>query len=98
MAGVNKTISGVGKGLFGWAARYIGWLTLTALVTLGGALVLMIFKDWTIKSLLTSMIAWPVLGFAMLVAVPIAFLRVGGVYLYTAVGGGILYNLILLIS
>jgi hypothetical protein len=98
MAAVGKTTSGAGKGLFGWFIRYVGWLALTTLVTLGGALVLMTFKDWTLKSLVTSMLAWPVLGLAMLVAIPIAFLRVGRFYLYTAIGGGLLYNLILLMA
>jgi hypothetical protein len=31
--------------------------------------------------------ACPALGVAMVVAIPIAFLRVGRVYLYTAIGG-----------
>jgi hypothetical protein len=61
-------------------------------------MVLMLFKDWTVKSLFTSMIAWPALGMAMLVAAPIALLPVGRFYLYSALGGGLLYNLMLLIA
>jgi hypothetical protein len=41
--------------------------------------------------------AWPVLGMAMVVAILIAFLRVGRAYLYTAIGGGRLQNLLLLL-
>jgi len=98
MSGVKGKITKIGGALIGWMARYFGWLLLTGLVTLGGAAVLMLFKDWTIKSLFTSMMAWPALGLSMLVAIPIAFLRVGRIYLYSALGGGLLYNLILLIS
>jgi hypothetical protein len=79
-------------------AKYVGWLLITGFFTLGGAMILMLFKDWTIKSLFTSMMAWPVLGLAMMVAVPMAMLPVGRIYLFSAVGGGLLYNLILLIA
>jgi len=65
---------------------------------LGGALVLMLFKDWTRKALLTSMMAWPALAFGMVLAVPIAVLPVGRFFLASAVGGGLLYNLILLVA
>jgi hypothetical protein len=89
--------AGIG-GLLFWLARYLGWLLLTGVFTLGGAAILMLFKDWTIKSLFTSMMAWPALGLAMVLAVPIAFLPLGRVYLYSALGGGLIYNLILLVS
>jgi hypothetical protein len=89
--------AGIG-GLLSWLARYLGWLLLTGAFTLGGAAILMLFKDWTIKSLFTSMMAWPALGLAMVLAVPIAFLPLGRVYLYSALGGGLIYNLILLVS
>jgi hypothetical protein len=85
-------------GLLSWLARYLGWLVLTGAGTVGGAAVLMLFKDWTIKSLFTSLMAWPALGLAMLIAVPIAFLPLGRIYLYSAMGGALLYNLILLVS
>jgi hypothetical protein len=91
-------LSAAGAGFAGWLGRYVGWLMIASFVTLGGATVLMLFKDWTIKSLFTSMMAWPVLGAAMLVAVPMAMLPFGRVYLLSAVGGGLVYNLILLIS
>jgi hypothetical protein len=93
--GTIKTISG---GLVGWLMRYFGWLLLISLVTLGGATVLMVVKDWTLKSVFTSIMVWPALALAMLAGVPIAFLRVGRIFLYSAVGGGLLYNLILLFS
>jgi hypothetical protein len=95
---VTSALSDLLSGLLLWLARYIGWLTLTATVTLGGAAVLMLFKDWTIKSLFTSMMAWPALGLAMLIGALMAFLPLGRVYLYSALGGGLLYNLILLIA
>jgi hypothetical protein len=84
--------------LLGWLARWFGWLFLTAVVTLGGAAVLMLFKDWTVKSLFTSMMAWPALGAAMLAGMLIALLPLGRLYFLTAIGGGMLYNLILLVA
>jgi hypothetical protein len=44
------------------------------------------------------MMAWPALALAAVVAVPVAFLPLGRIYLYSALGGGLLYNLILLVS
>lgn len=58
----------------------------------------MLFKDWTFKSLFTSMMAWPIPGMAMSVAIPVSMLPVGRIYLFSATGGGLLYNLILLIA
>ena len=98
MSRMTSSLSKVLGGLLFWLGRYIGWLLLTGIVTLGGAAALMLVKDWTIKSLFTSMMAWPALGLAMLVAIPIAFLPFGRVYLYSALTGGLLYNLILLIA
>jgi hypothetical protein len=79
-------------------ARYFGWLFTTTALTLGGAAVLMLFKDWTIKSLFTSAMAWPALGLAMLAAVPIAFIPLGRIFFYTAFAAAASYHLILLIS
>jgi hypothetical protein len=93
-----SALSGGLTGLLAWLLRYLGWLLLTGASTLGGAAILMLFKDWTVKALFTSMMAWPALGLAMVVAVPIAFLPLGRVYLYSALGGGLIYNLILLVS
>ncbi|MEA3276623.1 MAG: hypothetical protein U9Q81_15285 [Pseudomonadota bacterium] len=98
MSRITGALSTAGRGLFGWVARYVGWLALTTIVTLAGVSILMLFKDWTIKSLFTSMMAWPALGLAMLVAVPVAFLQVGRIYLYSAFGGGLLYSLFVLIA
>jgi hypothetical protein len=44
------------------------------------------------------MMAWPVLGAAMLAGMLIALLPLGRLYFLTAIGGGVLYNLILLIA
>ena len=44
----------------------------------------MLFKDWTLKSLFVSMLSWPILGLAAVVAVPMAFLPLGRIYLYSA--------------
>lgn len=98
MSRLTSTLSSALGGLLFWIARYLGWLVLTGATTLGGATVLMLFKDWTLKSLFTSLMAWPALGLAMVLAVPIAFLPLGRIYLYSAMAGGLLYNLILLIS
>ena len=98
MSRIGGGVTRMGKGFLGWLFRYMGWLFLTTLITLGGALVLMLFKDWTVKSLFTSMMAWPLLALGMVIAAPIALLRPGRVYFYTALGGGFLYNLVLLIS
>jgi hypothetical protein len=98
MSRLTSALSSALGGLLVWLARYLGWLLLTGAFTLGGAAILMLFKDWTIKSLFTSMMAWPALGLAMVLAVPIAFLPLGRVYLCSALGGGLIYNLILLVS
>jgi hypothetical protein len=95
---LTSTLSSALGGLLFWIARYLGWLVLTGATTLVGATVLMLFKDWTLKSLFTSLMAWPALGLAMILAVPIAFLPLGRIYLYSAMAGGLLYNLILLVS
>jgi hypothetical protein len=98
MSRITGALSGAGRGLAGWTAKYLLWLFLTAAVTLGGALVLMVFKDWTIKSVFTSLMAWPALALAMIMAAPIALLPLGRFYLGTAVGGGVIYNMILLFA
>jgi hypothetical protein len=98
MSRARSALSNALGGLLGWLARYLGWLLLTGAATVGGDAVLMLFKDWTVKALFTSMMAWPALALAMLVAVPIAFLPLGRIYLYSAMGGALIYNLILLVS
>lgn len=98
MSRLTRVLSGaLGAGVF-WLARYLGWLFLTATFTLGGATALMLFKDWTLKALSVSMLSWPILGLAALVAVPMAFLPLGRIYLYSALMGGLVWNLVLLIS
>jgi len=98
MSRLGSGLSNALGGVFLWLARYLGWLVLTGASTLGGAAILMLFKDWTFKSLFTSLMAWPALALAMLIAVPMAFLPLGRVYLYSALGGAVIYNLILLVS
>ncbi|HSQ08072.1 MAG TPA: hypothetical protein VLM84_10350 [Chromatiaceae bacterium] len=98
MSRLTRTLSGtLGAGI-SWLARYLGWLFLTATFTLGGATLLMLFKDWTLKSLFVSMLSWPILGLAALVALPIAFLPLGRVYLSSALLGAFLWNLVLLMA
>ena len=58
----------------------------------------MLLKDWTIKSLVTSMMVWPMLALGALLAIPVALVPVGRIFLYTAAGWALLYNLILLIA
>lgn len=87
----------VGGGV-SWLSRYLGWLFLTATFTLGGVMLLMLFKDWTLSSLIVSMLSWPILSLAALAAVPIAFLPLGRIYLYSALVGAFLWNLVLLIA
>ena len=98
MSRLTGALSAAGKGFGAWLLKYFLWLFLAAAVTLGGALVLMLFKDWTVKALFTSAMAWPALGLAMLAAGPIALLPVGRIFLGSAVGGGLIYNLILLVA
>ena len=57
-----------------WLTRYFGWLFLAFVSTLGGALLVMLFKDWTLKTLVMSLMAWPALGLAMLIALPVSLL------------------------
>lgn len=98
MSRATKALKSAAGGLTGWLARYFGWLFITAFFTLSGNLFLMLWKDWDFKTLFTSMMAWPILGLAMLLAIPIALLPFGRLHLISALTGAIFYNLILLIS
>jgi len=84
--------------LLRWLLKYLAWLGLAATTTLGGALVLMLLKDWTLQSILVSLLAWPALGLAMVLGLLVALLPLGRVYFWSAVGGGLLYNLTLLLA
>lgn len=86
------------KSLTIWVGRYLGWLALTVCLTLGGALLLMLFKDWTIKSLFTSMMVWPMLSIGAVLAIPVTLLPIGRAFLYSSAAWALLYNLILLIA
>jgi len=78
-------------------ARYFGWLALTGLVTLGGGTVIMLFKDWSLLTILASQLVWPRLMLAMLIGLPIALFPVGRFYFISAILGGLTYHLLLLI-
>ena len=85
------------KRFFGFLTRYIGWLLLAFLSTLGGILLLIVFADWGLDTLLASGLVWPVLGLAAMAAVPIAMIGFGRIYLATALGGGLLFNLVVML-
>jgi hypothetical protein len=85
-------------GLGAWFARTLAWLTITAALTLGGASLLMLFKDWTLQSLFTSMMVWPMLAIGALLAMPVALFPVGRPFVYSAAGWALVYNLILLFA
>lgn len=85
-------------GFAAWIGRYVAWVTTTMLMTLSGATLLMLAKDWTIKALFTSVMVWPMLALGALLAIPVALLPLGRPFLYTAASWALLYNLILIIS
>ncbi|MGF1545952.1 MAG: hypothetical protein ACFCUG_01330 [Thiotrichales bacterium] len=98
MARSTQVVTRLIGGLLGWFGRYIGWLLLSATVTLGGGAVLMLFKRWSVDAVITSMLAWPALGFAMALAIPIALLPLGRFYFYSAIGSGLFYNTLLMFA
>lgn len=98
MAAGLSTAKSLAGALIAWSGRYLAWILVTTLMTLVGATVLMLVKDWTIKTLFTSMMVWPMLALGALLAIPIAMLRLGRPFVYTAAGWAFLYNLILLIT
>jgi len=85
------------KRLFGFLGRYFGWLFLAAVSTLGGVFLVMLFADWGLDTLLASGLVWPILGLAAVAAVPIAMIGFGRIYLTTALGGGLLFNLLVVL-
>jgi len=78
-------------------ARYFGWLALSGLVTLGGGTIIMLFKEWSLLTILASQLVWPRLMLGMLIAIPIALFPVGRFYFISAILGGLAYHLLLLI-
>lgn len=78
-------------------ARYVGWLVLSGLVTLGGGTLIMLFKEWSLLTILASQLVWPRLMLGMLIAIPIALFPVGRFYFVSAILGGLAYHLLLLI-
>ena len=62
MGGAIPALKSLLRGLTTWLLRYLAWIGVTAFLTLAGALVLMLIKDWTLKSLLASLMVWPMLA------------------------------------
>ncbi|MGE5154047.1 MAG: hypothetical protein ACM3ST_08530 [Bdellovibrio bacteriovorus] len=98
MASATSALKTLLSGLTTWLLRYMAWIGVTAFLTLGIELFLMLLKDWTLKSLVTSAMVWPMLALGALLAIPVALVPVGRIFLYTAAGWALLYNLILLIA
>lgn len=68
------------KRVLAWLTRYLGWMVLTSLVTLGGTSMVMLLRDWTLKSLLGWLLTWPVLALGMLAGLVMATLGLGRIY------------------
>ena len=77
-------------------ARYFGWLALSGLVTLGGGTVIMLFKDWSLLTILASQLVWPRLMLGMLIAIPIALFPIRRFYFLSAILSGLAYHILLL--
>jgi hypothetical protein len=45
MSRIIDAVKGSSTTLLTWLVRYIGWLFTTAMLTIGGSMVLMLFKD-----------------------------------------------------
>ena len=98
MASAFSAVKVLARGVTAWFVRYLAWIGVTAFLTLAGALMLMLIKDWTLKSLVTSLMVWPMLALGALLAMPVALIPVGRVFFYSAAGWALLYNLVLLIA
>lgn len=98
MARATSALKTLVGGLTIWLLRYLAWIGVTALLTLGVELALLLIKDWTLRSVVTSAMVWPMLALGALLAIPVALFPVGRIFLYTAAGWALLYNLILLIA
>ena len=85
------------RGVPFFLARYVGWLVLSGLVTLGGGTVIMLLKEWSLLTILASQLVWPRLMLGMLIAIPIALFPVGRFYFVSAILGGLAYHLLLLV-
>lgn len=85
------------RGIPIFLVRYFGWLMLSALVTLGGGTIIMLFKEWSLLTILASQLVWPRLMLGMLIAIPIALFPVGRFYFISAILGGLAYHLLLLV-
>lgn len=98
MSRLSGTLTRVVTAFPTFLARYFGWLALTGLVTVGGGTIIMLFKEWSLLTILASQLVWPRLMIAMMVAIPIALFPVGRLYFLTAIGGGLLYHVVLLLA
>jgi hypothetical protein len=85
------------KRFLGFLTRYFGWLLLAFVSTIGGVFLAMLFADWSLQSLLASGLAWPLMALASIVAVPIALIGLGRIYFFSALGGGFLFNLVVVL-
>jgi hypothetical protein len=97
MSRVRSIPARIVAGFPAFLARYFGWLALTGLVTLGGGTVIMLFKEWSLLTILASQLVWPRLMLAMLIAIPIALFPVSRFYFISAILGGLTYHLLLLL-
>jgi hypothetical protein len=57
----------------------------------------MLFKEWSLLTILASQLVWPRLMLGMLIGIPIALFPVGRFYFVSAILGGLAYHLLLLI-
>jgi hypothetical protein len=87
----------IARGFPGFVVRYVGWLVLSGLVTFGGGTIIMLFKEWSLLTILASQLVWPRLVLGMLIAIPIALFPVGRFYFLSAILGGLAYHLLLII-
>lgn len=97
MSTLLRTPARIIRGFPAFLARYLGWLALSGLVTLGGGTVIMLFKDWSLLTILASQLVWPRLMLGMLIAIPIALFPIGRFYFVTAILSGLAYHLLLLV-
>lgn len=97
MSRVLSIATRVVRGVPIFLARYVGWLVLSGLVTLGGGTLIMLFKEWSLLTILASQLVWPRLMLGMLIAIPIALFPVGRFYFVSAILGGLAYHLLLVL-
>ncbi len=82
------------KRLLGFLGWYLLWLGLAFAFTFGGLFLVMLFADWTLGSLLASGLALPLSALGLLAALPMALLGPGRTYFGSAIGGGLVFSLL----